>query len=490
MVGANKIAFVVSLLLLWSGCRSTNDANCEHVLLLQQKTMRQSQKKGEDANYIAAMFPAGIATTSSLTEDGYKQIVNAVHDLYEQVDASVSANFNPRGSFVACLLRTAGHDFMDFRLGGGGGSDGCVNFQDADNAGISDCLRKFNIPSLYERFAKTVSLADFLVITAEAAIGRTATGWSGENRWSLDSLEFRLLRSFKYGRETKTTCEFTLHRMPNPEHGCEGRGDDKPGLKQIFVEHIFKGHEFPWTLTAAISGAHTVGSANLTDLGYNGAWGSAEQMGKFNNEYFKRLVMSSWAPELAVNNNPTKNQWQLSDQKRDSHKEMMLTTDMCLVYAHTPKRLMCEKDVKDKSTEYFGKKVGKYQGHHFFCRYLYERVGPESPLRYSEGYADLDPTKHMCCAWIAPLSLLQGRVFHHISGYDSSTTLPLKSIADWSANRTFSHELQWTNTRNEICGVDVSKQTLTQKNYQDNCENGLLQDDSSQCKKKGLREGM
>jgi hypothetical protein len=470
MVGKVSVAFVVAQLLSCADGASTcttagevtkpGDGFCEDdgLSLLQQLRVQQKD------NYIAKLFPAGIATTKKLTVKKYTQIVDAIHDIYEKIDANVSANFNPRGSFVGCLLRTAAHDFMDFRVGGGGGSDGCVNLDDSDNAGIPECLERFEIPGLYKRFSRKVSLADFFVIIAEAAVGRTATGWSQENRWSSDSLEYRFRTSFKYGRETKTTCKFAMHRMPNPENGCEGRGEDKPGLKQIFVEHIFNGHEFPWTLTAAISGGHTIGSAKLKNSGYEGAWSSAEQMGKFNNDYFKRLIMASWGPERAVNGNAARNQWQLADANRDnSHKEMMLTTDMCLVYAYTPTRTKCEKDVLDTSIGYFGKSKSDYKDHQFFCRNLYEHIGPESPLRRSEGFVDLDPTKHMCCAWIAPLSLLGNRIFHHIPSYDKSTTLPLKSIAAASANRTYSHDLQWKNTRNEICGVDASSLNLAEK---------------------------
>lgn len=38
--------------------------------------------------------------------------------------------------YAACLLRFAGHDFMDYRKSKGGGSDGCVDFSDPDNKGL------------------------------------------------------------------------------------------------------------------------------------------------------------------------------------------------------------------------------------------------------------------------------------------------------------------------------------------------------------------
>ena len=46
--------------------------------------------------------------------------------------------------FAACLVRMAGHDFMDFRWAKNGsskgGSDGCINFEDGDNKGLPECL--------------------------------------------------------------------------------------------------------------------------------------------------------------------------------------------------------------------------------------------------------------------------------------------------------------------------------------------------------------
>jgi hypothetical protein len=46
-------------------------------------------------------------------------------------------------NLAACIIRLSGHDLMDFRNNSGvvtGGADGCVNFNDPDNAGLSNCL--------------------------------------------------------------------------------------------------------------------------------------------------------------------------------------------------------------------------------------------------------------------------------------------------------------------------------------------------------------
>ena len=59
--------------------------------------------------------------------------MNAVIALY---DSKASADGR---NLAACILRLAGHDFMDFRNNDGvtsGGADGCINFNDADNMGL------------------------------------------------------------------------------------------------------------------------------------------------------------------------------------------------------------------------------------------------------------------------------------------------------------------------------------------------------------------
>ena len=82
-------------------------------------------------------------TTSAFDKDKYKSIVTQVIEQYELISDSVSANTNLRAKYAGCLVRTAGHDFMDYRNTDGvesGGSDGCINFGDADNTGLADCL--------------------------------------------------------------------------------------------------------------------------------------------------------------------------------------------------------------------------------------------------------------------------------------------------------------------------------------------------------------
>ena len=146
---------------------------------------------------------------------------------YEAVPDVVKDDHQGRGRFVACLLRTAGHDFMDFRHGTAekkkGGSDGCINLRDDDNEGLEFCLTKFGIPAVYNEVKKLVSFADFLVIAGEAITARAAT--------DPESLALKYKKGFKYGRRTVTKCKWNHGRLPNPEHGCQGGDNDEDGLK-------------------------------------------------------------------------------------------------------------------------------------------------------------------------------------------------------------------------------------------------------------------
>lgn len=68
----------------------------------------------------------------------YEDIVHDVIMQYQAVDGTIADNKNDRGEFVGCLLRQAGHDFMDFRPDSEnpGGSDGCMDYEDPDNMGL------------------------------------------------------------------------------------------------------------------------------------------------------------------------------------------------------------------------------------------------------------------------------------------------------------------------------------------------------------------
>ena len=66
--------------------------------------------------------------------------------------------------------------------------------------------------------------------------------------------------------------------MPNAEHGCEGEDDS---LRPVFIDGVYRMYDEKkaWRLTAAISGAHTVGGASTDRSGYYGFWSNKESSG-------------------------------------------------------------------------------------------------------------------------------------------------------------------------------------------------------------------
>lgn len=200
---------------------------------------------------------------------------------------------------------------MDFRVGkqrdqsdATGGSDGCFNFNDPDNKGLKECLTKFDVVTLYNKWCHKLSLADFFVLHAEAVMGMLATDFDSTNPFKEGSLAGRFRDQFHAGRQTDESCPDNVGLMPNPEDGCKG-------LETVFVNNIFKrwGKWRGWRWTAAISGAHTLGSAHVQNSGYHGTWSTPEDQGKFNNGYYKNMLQRGWIPERGINGNKDKNQW-------------------------------------------------------------------------------------------------------------------------------------------------------------------------------------
>ena len=169
-----------------------------------------------------------------------------------------------------------------------------------DNLGLKECIQNFNMNEVYSQHCSKVSLADFFIIAGEAVMGRTAGNYNAEKPFASGTYLGQLRDSFKWGRTTLETCEWNKGLMPNPLDGCKGLG-------AVFIDHIYKESEFPWALTAAISGAHTLGSARISTSGFDGFWSDAENQGKFNNNYYRSLMLKGWEPEYAINGVDGKN---------------------------------------------------------------------------------------------------------------------------------------------------------------------------------------
>jgi len=186
---------------------------------------------GNTHMYITDLFnmEGAVEVSEPLTEADYKHVARYILDAYEAVPDVIEPNNNARGNFVGCLLRVAGHDFMDFRSGveHQGGSDGCINLLEPDNLGIESCLDRFRIIPVFDKVKDRISLPDFFVIAAEVAASRAATSHNPEDFFAEGTLARKFMTGFKYGRRTVRECAWNTGRMPDPEHGCYG--DDSIG---------------------------------------------------------------------------------------------------------------------------------------------------------------------------------------------------------------------------------------------------------------------
>eukprot|EP00439_Symbiodinium_sp_Y106_P042155 s1442_g5.t1 len=297
--------------------------------LLQQSSRRGQLQSSVQVNATPSELmpcPGGaVLTTACMTAAQYDDVVTAVRGHLESLPAICTATDCPQADWAGCVLRMAGHDFMDF-ANGQGGADACTDMTDADNGGLPACLANgehgISLREVYEGFCTSVSLADFLVIAAEAVIMSTRARHEAANP-SAPQLDLR--SSFRFGRTTAVTCDFAAGRLPNPENGCDA-------VEQTFLD----GMGLDWTEAAALMGVHSLGRAQVSNSGYHGWWSDPENSRRFNNDYFVSLLAKGWIPELAVAGNAGKNQWERSDIGRDTSfdgHEMMLNSDLCLVYS-------------------------------------------------------------------------------------------------------------------------------------------------------------
>lgn len=270
------------------------------------------------------------ATTQCMSKADYLRIETDVRTVMGLLDSECNEVNCPQADWAGCVLRMAGHDFMDFESGQGG-SDGCTDMNEPDNAGLDPCLAVgefgHSLKDIYQGYCTQVSLADFIVISAEAVmtvLRNRVSEVEGE------ALQLNFENNFQFGRTTKTgdACEalwFRAHdhqiRLPNPEDGC-------PAVERVFMENL----GLDAAGSAALMGVHSIGRARPENSGYDGFWSDPENSRLFNNNYYISMLAKGWKSQ---NNRPGKNQWNRSDRGTvgtEGHQEMMLNTDLCLLY--------------------------------------------------------------------------------------------------------------------------------------------------------------
>jgi catalase (peroxidase I) len=240
---------------------------------------------------------------SVVTEETYDSITNDVQASMRRLDDTCTVDSCPRGDWASCVIRLSGHDLLDYSggLNGTGGADGCIDFSASINMGLATCLQNGEgdppqwLDTSYRKVCQNVSLADFMVIAAEAAMAEAREAAINVTT-SLPIIDFR--SSFKYGRNTSTSCSQGAVAAPDPEGSCKQ-------VEGIYVAKL----GLSWEEATALSGVHTIGRAHLSHSGYAGFWSSPDIRMQFTNAYFVNMVEYGWVPLKQVAGDPKKNMW-------------------------------------------------------------------------------------------------------------------------------------------------------------------------------------
>ncbi|XP_013408446.1 putative ascorbate peroxidase [Lingula anatina] len=213
-------------------------------------------------------------------------------------------------------VRLAFHDCV-------GGCDGCVNLDNADNSGLQTTARELNKVYDNEGFNKLMSRADFWALASVTALD-IAAGFQ-ECHTVLCLWLPRPEITFRWGRKDCPTSPSTSQVRSFPD----GHGD----LSSV---KSFGNHTFGLNLreTVALLGAHTLGTAQKNQSGWNGKW--VWNQHTLSNLYYQELISKSLRrPWTQINVGKRSDRWQWNAQSNEGGKAkggtiFMLNTDMSL----------------------------------------------------------------------------------------------------------------------------------------------------------------
>lgn len=233
-------------------------------------------------------------------------------DLREDIRSLANAIVDDgiRGHFFGGIVRLAAHDFMDYDQNDSsepGGSDGCIDFTAADNAGLPDlwCDDAEACPfkALYDTYYSGImSKADFWVASATKVIEIT----SPEDN--------SLVIPFKWGRVDSDSCPSSTSRLPAAT-GCSD-------VEACFIDRM----GLTWTDATALMGAHTLGRGSSEFSGHDGTWVQSDAESViFDKQYYQEILNRAWRPNFA----DAGTDWIWGG---NALTVMMLNTDICLYF--------------------------------------------------------------------------------------------------------------------------------------------------------------
>lgn len=262
------------------------------------------------------------------------------------------------GRVVGGLVRLPFHDAVTYNpVTSIGGPDGCVDFNDPDNGGLSKVWTKTvssstSLQGYYNKWATKISQADFFALAGMVGVMMSEGPDIYGRKNALCSCVADLCvtatadisapcMQFNYGRDDSTTCAATdTGLFPSSQLAHQH-------IIDVFITRLgFTAEE-----VVALMGGHTVGRAVLDESktgftktevaasqipadGLPGAWDQSPD--RFDNKYFQQIRNVTWVFNThSTFENGTafaaapKKTFQWSD---GPHASLMLNTDMALVW--------------------------------------------------------------------------------------------------------------------------------------------------------------
>jgi hypothetical protein len=313
----------------------------------------------------------------------YEQIADSVMTVFKGLPECTPGSYGSdteftclKSEYAGCILGLAYYDFMDtWDANGvsGGGADGCVDLNQNPQSNFKKCLATANpdteyepLHTLYQSVCGKVSLADFLVIAAQAIMTAmrdlqlddakfTIVPRVKNGQYTLNKLPkpygdnmppeansnrgVDWMYGFQYGRKTRKECPQSTIPVTainknypvwyNPEAGCTGLNSNDELMKRM---EITNKADF-----VALMGLKNIGFQPKT-AHYPGWYTLWDRSYRFSNGYFVSLLMKAYIPapvsQLPVTAT-TLYEWQRKDDFLVTmFRERMLDNDVCLVHAH------------------------------------------------------------------------------------------------------------------------------------------------------------
>jgi len=284
----------------------------------QQNPMRPQRPQQQNPQRPQQTTPAQI---SNLPQNNQSRKGCFSISTYEEIEDDI-ANIkntlrNPKEvtHFLGGIVRMAAHDFMDYDRRDRAnpmGPDGCFDPNHASNAGLGSIWgteggKSTPLKKLYDTKYKDlgISRGDFWVASANAVIHLTSVN---------NALDLR--DTFMWGRKDSNICRGSGDRLPQAS-GCDQ-------VEDVFMNKM--GLEMEDAV--ALLGAHTLGRGSSDFSGHEGTWVQNDKAAQtFDTGYFKSFFLKTWRPRV-VDSTTGKQDWTTGS----GHSQMMLNTDMCLVF--------------------------------------------------------------------------------------------------------------------------------------------------------------